>query len=141
VRWRAAVLIVALGTAATAGADPAYSVGPLATPETKAAVAAGRPPIHGYPVIETVDWNSMHVRPGSTVEALVTTSPNVVYVEGRYKYWNFVFDKVGVGKYHVTYKVPFLPPFLIGTWTIDVIARSVDGVEVRRPYQFSYGYF
>ena len=138
---RAALLVlVAIATMATASSEK-YVVSPKATAETKAAVAAGRPPEHGFPVIDVVDWTTTKLHPGGTIEATVTTSANVGYVEGRYKDWNFAFTRTGLGRFHVAYKVPFLPPFLLGQWNIDVIARSVDGVEVRRGFTFSYGYF
>jgi hypothetical protein len=135
----AALLLATIG--ASAPPSSTYVVSPKATDETKAAVAAGRPPEHGFPAIIDVAWTSTKIKPGSTLEATATTSPNVGYVEGRYKDWNMPFERVGLGKFRLAYKVPFLPPFLIGNWKIDVVARSVDGVEVRRRFAFSYGYF
>ncbi len=132
-------LLVALGPAVAA--EPTYVVSPKASEATKSAVAEGRPPEHGFPEIREVRWTSTRLRPGAALEAFVTTSPNVGYVEGRYKDWNLPFERTGLGTFHLVYKVPFLPPFLLGKWHIDVIARSVDGVEVRSTSQFSYGYF
>jgi hypothetical protein len=123
------------------GAAPAYVVSPRASDATKAAVAEGHAPEHGFPEIRSIRWTSARLRPGSALEAFVTTSPNVGYVEGRYKDWNLPFERTGLGTFHLVYKVPFLPPFLLGRWHIDVIARSVDGVEVGTTSEFSYGYF
>jgi hypothetical protein len=127
----------------SAPADPTeiYTVSPKATADTKAAIAAGRPPLHGYPVIVAVDWTTTQLHPGSTIEATVKTSINITWVEGRYKDWAFAFEQIGLGRFHVAYRIPFLPPFLLGKWKLDVIARSDDGVEVRRGFTFTYSYF
>jgi hypothetical protein len=137
----ALLVVVALACMAAAPGPDTYVVSPKASEATKTAIAEGRPPEHGYPVIDNVHWTSTTVKPGSTLEADVLTSSNIDYVEGRYKDWNFQFTQLGLGHFHLTYKVPVLPPFLIGRWKIDVIARSIDGVETRRSYEFSYTYF
>ncbi len=141
-------MIRRIATVAFAGAllgagsgTPKYVVSPAASPATRAAIAAGKSPEHGLPVILDVDWTTTRVKPGSSVDGVVTTSPNVIYVEGRYKYWNFVFTQIAPGQFHVAYTVPWLPPFLLGNWPIDVIARSLDGVEVRRSFLFTYAYY
>ena len=138
---QAVLVLVAVATLGTAATPAPYVVSPKASDATKAAVAAGKAPEHGFPVIDTVHWTSMTVKPGSVLQADVTTSINIDYVEGRYKDWNFQFTQLGLGKFHLTYHVPVLPPFLIGKWKIDVIARSVDGVEARKSFDFSYTYF
>ena len=123
-------------------ADSPYVVSPKASDETKALVAAGRPPEHGFPEIRDVEFaNSPQLRPGTSLKATVDTSDNVVYVEGRVKYWNAPFTQVGPGKFHINYRVPFLPPTALGHWTLDVIARSIDGVEVKRTFSVVYNYF
>ncbi len=134
------LLLVAIATVAAASPNEIYVVSPKATEATKAAVAAGRPPEDGFPEIHDVTWTTTHIKPGGTIEASVTTSTNVTYVEGRYKNWNFVFNRVALGRFHVAMKVPFFPPFILGNREIDVIARSLDGVEVRRPFNFSFSY-
>jgi hypothetical protein len=139
---RSALLaLVAVAMLGTAASPETYVVSPKASEATKAAVAAGRAPEHGFPVIDDVHWTSTTVRPGSTLEADVTTSINIDYVEGRYRDWNMQFTQVGLGHFHLAYKVPLLPPFLIGKWKIAIIARSTDGVEARKSYDFSYTYF
>lgn|GEM_PF-1452380 len=134
------VLLVALLTG-VAGAE-SYVVSPKATDETKAAVAAGRPPEHGFPEIHDVAFtSSAELRPGTSLVATVVTSANVVYVEGRVKYWNVPFHQAGPGKFDIDYRVPFLPPGALGHWDLEVIARSVDGVEVKRTFPVTYRYF
>lgn len=133
------VLLAAVLTAA-ASAD-SYVVSPRATDETKAAVAAGRAPQHGFPQIEGVHWtSSADLHPGSRLQATVETSTNVGYVEGRVKYWNVAFDQVAPGKFRLSYRIPLLPPNALGHWDLEVIARSVDGVEVKRTFSVTYAY-
>lgn len=134
------VLLAALLTG-VAGAQ-SYVVSPKASDATKIAVAAGRPPEHGFPEIQDVQFtSSAQLRPGASLQATVVTSANVGYVEGRVKYWNVVFRRVAPGKFDVNYRVPLLPPGALGHWDLEVIARSVDGVEVKRTFPVTYRYF
>lgn len=135
-----AALALVVATRAVAGAE-AYVVSPAASPATKAAVAAGIPPEHGFPQIEDVEWTMPpKLHPGTQIRATVRTSPNVGYVEGRVKYWNVAFAQVGPGMFRLDYRIPLLPPSAVGRWTLEVIARSVDGVEVRRSFPVVYTY-
>jgi hypothetical protein len=134
------VLLVALLNGIAAAES--YVVSPKASDETKAAVAAGRPPQHGFPEIQNVEFtSSAQLRPGTNLQATVVTSPNVIYVEGRVKYWNVAFRQTATGKFDINYRVPFLPPGALGHWDLEVIARSVDGVEVKRTFPVTYRYF
>jgi hypothetical protein len=140
VRRLALTALIAAMLGAPARAE-SYVVSPKASDETKAAVAAGRPPEHGFPQIENVAWQSPPaLHPGSHVQATVETSANVHYVEGRVKYWNFPFHEIAPGKFSLDYRVPLLPPNAWGHWDVEVIARSVDGVEVKRSYPVTYGW-
>jgi hypothetical protein len=119
-----------------------YVVSPKASDETKAAVAAGRPPEHGFPEIHNVEFtSSAQLHPGMSLVATVVTSANVGYVEGRVKYWNVPFHQDAPGKFDINYRVPFLPPGALGHWDLEVIARSIDGVEVKRTFPVTYRYF
>lgn len=140
-RFPLIVLIAAL-LAGSAGAESPYVVSPKATQETKTAVAAGRPPEHGFPEIHDVEFTSnAQLHPGTSLVATVVTSPNVAYVEGRVKYWNVAFQQTALGKFSLNYRVPMLPPAALGHWDFEVIARSVDGVEVKRTFPVTYHYF
>jgi len=135
------VLLAALLTG-IAGAESSYVVSPKASDETKAAIAAGRPPEHGFPEIHAVQFtSSAQLRPGSSIQATVVTSTNINHVEGRVKYWNVIFRQLGPGKFDLNYRVPLLPPSALGHWDLEVIARSVDGVEVKRTFPVTYRYF
>jgi hypothetical protein len=134
------VLLAALLTG-VAGAET-YVVSPKASDAVREAVAAGRPPTHGFPEIHAVQFTSSDkLHPGTNLQATVETSDNVYYVEGRVKYWNVAFRQISPGKFDVNYRVPFLPPSAIGHWDLEVIARSVDGVEVKRTFPVTYHYF
>ena len=136
-------LIVLFAALLTAGAGAeSYVVSPKATTETKAAVAAGRPPEHGFPEIHDVQFtSSAQLHPGTSLQATVVTSANVIYVEGRVKYWNVAFRQMAPGKFDLSYRVPLLPPAALGHWDLEVIARSIDGVEVKRTFSVTYHYF
>ena len=127
----------------TAGAHAeSYVVSPKASEQTKLAVAGGHPPEHGFPEIRDVHFTSSpQLHPGTSVQATVETSPNVHYVEGRVKYWNVAFTESGPGKFTLNYRVPLLPPNALGHWDFQVIARSIDGVEVKRTFPVKYSYF
>jgi hypothetical protein len=134
------VLLAALLTG-VAGAE-SYVVSPKATEETKAAVAAGHAPEHGFPEIHDVQFaSSAQLHPGTSLQGTVVTSPNVIYVEGRVKYWNVAFQQTAPGKFALNYRVPLLPPAALGHWDLEVIARSIDGVEVKRTFPVTYHYF
>lgn len=134
------MLLAALLTG-TAHAET-YVVSPKASDAVRSAVAEGRPPTHGFPEIHGVDFaGSPRLHPGSRLVATVSTSDNVYYVEGRVKYWNIVFKQIAPGRFDVSYKVPFLPPSALGHWDLEVIARSVDGVEIKRSFPVTYSYF
>lgn len=134
------VLLAALVTGVAAAES--YVVSPKASVETKAAVAAGRPPQHGFPEIHDVEFtSSAQLHPGTSLQATVVTSDNVTYVEGRVKYWNVAFRQTAPGKFALVYRVPMLPPAALGHWDLQVIARSIDGVEVKRTFSVTYNYF
>jgi hypothetical protein len=134
------VLIVALSTAGAHAES--YVVSPKASDQTKAAVAAGKAPEHGYPIIHDIHFTSTaQVHPGTSLQATVETTGNVHYVEGRVKYWNVAFTETAPGKFSLSYRVPLLPPTALGHWDFEVIARSIDGVEVKRTFPIRYSYF
>jgi hypothetical protein len=135
------IVLLAVLLTGVAGAE-SYVVSPKASDATKAAVAAGRPPAHGFPEIRDVHFDSSaQLHPGTSLHATVETSANVGYVEGRVKYWNVAFRETAPGTFALNYRVPMLPPTALGHWDFEVIARSVDGVEVKRTFPVSYHYF
>ena len=133
--------VLALTLVAGAQAE-SYVVSPQASEQTKAAVAEGKAPDHGFPEIRDVHFSSQtRLHPGANLAATVETSDNVSYVEGRVKFWNIPFTQTATGRFKLNYRVPLLPPNAFGHWDLEVIARSVDGVEARRVFSVSYSYF
>jgi hypothetical protein len=134
------VLLAALLTGVASAQS--YVVSPKASDATKAAVAAGRPPEHGFPQIHDVQFtSSAQLHPGSNIQATVVTSDNINHVEVRVKYWNVIFQQTAPGKFQLSYRVPLLPPAALGHWDLDVVARSIDGVEAKRTFPVTYHYF
>ncbi len=72
---------------------------------------------------------------GQTIRGSVETSSNVGYVEARVQYRYQPLQRDGVGKFSLSYTIPWwLPPWLRHAWTLQIIARSVDGVEVKQEF-------
>lgn len=92
-------------------------------------------PPHGLPVITSVWISTRHMQAGQTVSGRVETSTNVGYVEARIEYRNLALHEDGPGKFSLRYTIPWWLPFwLRHQWTLQVIARSVDGVETREAF-------
>lgn len=68
---------------------------------------------------------------GQVVSGTVQTSSNVASVEARIGGYSSSLQKVGVGTFTMSYRVPNLPFFLHRTYNIEVIARNTRGDEVR----------
>ena len=90
------------------------------------------PPPHGYPAIKSVDLPA-EIHAGRPVRGTVETSENVTYVEARIDYRSLAMHEVAPGKFSVSYTVPWwLPPWVRHGYTLQIIARSIDGVETSR---------
>jgi hypothetical protein len=116
--------------------EPSDSPSPVAT----AVVAdelrhvGATPPPHGYPKIHDIALSSTDIKAGSRVRSTVVTSTNVGYVEARIDNYNLAMHADGEGRFSLAYTVPWwLPPWLRHGYTLQIIARSIDGVEVIRP--------
>jgi hypothetical protein len=87
------------------------------------------------PKILSVSLSALDVAPGQALTGRVATSPNVGYVEARVENYNQALTRQSTGKFALAYTVPlYLAPmfWLKHSWTLQIIARSVDGVEVRK---------
>lgn len=110
-------------------------------PEPAATVAAPAymhvgptPPPHGYPQIRSMSISTRDLHAGERVTGHVETSINVGYVEARIQFRNIALQKEGAGRFALAYTVPWwLPPWLRHGYTLEIIARSIDGVETMRP--------
>ncbi len=91
------------------------------------------PPPHGYPDIKSVSISTTQIRAGRPVHGDVETSDNVHYVEVRVDYRSVAMHEVGPGKFSLDYTVPWwIPPWFRHGYTLQIIARSIDGVETAR---------
>lgn len=91
------------------------------------------PPPHGLPAIKGYTISTTDIHAGETIHGSVTTSPNVIYAEARIKYRNEVMKSEGPGKFVLSYTVPWwLPPWLRHGYTLEIVARTLDGVETRK---------
>jgi hypothetical protein len=91
------------------------------------------PPPHGYPAIKSFTISTTQIRPGRAVRGDVVTSENVHYVEARVDYREVPMREEAPGKFSLSYTVPWwLPPWLRRGYTLQIVARSVDGVETSR---------
>ncbi len=90
-------------------------------------------PVHGMPKILAVSMPAdRNFHAGQTIRGTVETSPNVGYVEARVEFRNAPLRQDGIGKFSLAYTIPWwLPPWLRHAWTLQIIARSVDGIEVK----------
>ena len=88
------------------------------------------PPPHGLPKIVGYTISKTLIHAGETIHGTVETSANVDYVEARIDYRNAPLERIAPGRYKLDYKVPWwLPPWLRHAYTLEVIARTADGVE------------
>jgi hypothetical protein len=117
----ALALALALGDGPAVAADTLLHLGPT-------------PPPHGLPEIKAFAISTTDIRPGRAVHGAVETSSNVHYVEARVEYRNVAMHEDGPGKFSITYTVPWwLPPWLRHRgYTLQIIARSIDGIETVR---------
>jgi hypothetical protein len=67
---------------------------------------------------------------GQLVSGIVQTSSNVASVEARIGGYAANMEKVGVGRFQLSYRVPKLPFFLHRTYQIELIARNTRGDAV-----------
>jgi hypothetical protein len=110
-------LALALGNGSPVAAGDYLHVGPT-------------PPPHGYPAIRSFAISTTTIRAGRPVHGNVETSDNVHYVEARVDYRAVAMHEDAPGKFSLTYTVPWwLPPWLRHGYTLQIVARSVDGVE------------
>lgn len=94
------------------------------------------PPPHGFPQIEATHISATDLHPGQTLTGWVETSNNVDYVEARIDFRNTPLKRDGTGRFSLSYTVPWwLPPWLRHAYTLQIVARTVDGVETRKSLQ------
>lgn len=94
------------------------------------AAAPVREPADAPPRILSMSISTPVARNGQVVSGTVETTSNVASVEARIAGYSSSMQKIGVGKFALSYRVPNLPFFLHRTYTIEVIARNTRGDAV-----------
>ena len=79
------------------------------------------------PLIIAIAVNPVPLHPGSEVEAVVNTSPDVTAVEARVRGFKFTLNQAQAGEFRTTGKVPKIARFFKGTYHVTFIARTNDG--------------
>lgn len=132
----AAVALAVTLLAQTPAAHPVETATAAGTDELRHVGAT--PPPHGYPQIRGVQISTTDLHAGGRVSGSVETSGNVGYVEARIANYNVALHPNGPGRFSLAYTVPWwLPPWLRKAYTLQIIARSVDGVEAVHPIGIS----
>ena len=90
-----------------------------------------RLPPSAAPKILAVAMSETTVRRGDRVSGSVVTSSNVASVQARVGGYAMSLDKVGVGRFTLTYTVN-LPWFIRGNFDLHVIATNTSGATVER---------
>ncbi|HEX3368954.1 MAG TPA: hypothetical protein VHS56_05190 [Candidatus Cybelea sp.] len=94
-------------------------------------------PPDAAPKIISVDVSETTVRAGDRVWGKVVTTSNVASVEARIGNYAMSLNKVGVGRFALTYTVAPLPWFVRGTFAMRVIAKNTRGDTVERTIPLS----
>lgn len=93
---------------------------------------------HQSPAIFNIVLANHEVHSGQVVRAAVITSSNVASVEARLRGFGVPLRHVGIGRFALSYQVPWLPPMFKGNWPIRLIARNVDGVQAQKMLYVKY---
>jgi hypothetical protein len=117
------------------GATPSATALPGRTPAALLPFPAQkvqRLPPNAAPRIIDVAVSETTVQPGDRVFGRVLTSSNVASVQARIGSYAVSLEKVGVGRFELTYTVGPLPFFVRGNFTMQVVARNTRGDTATR---------
>jgi hypothetical protein len=89
------------------------------------------------PRILAVNVSETTVHSGDKVSGSVFTTSNVASVEARVGTYSMNLNRVGVGRFALTYTVAPLPWFIHGTFTMFVIAKNTRGAIAQRTIPLS----
>lgn len=84
------------------------------------------------PQILAMSISDLAFRPGETVTGHVETSSNVTAVEIHVGLWGMTLQHAGHGYFEGTGRIPHLPFFLKGRWTMHVVAKTANGQKTER---------
>jgi len=113
-------------SAATGGPKVAnVTASPVAAVPTAASVPALAP--DAKPAIVDISISCTDLHSGDVVSGTVITSSNVASVEARIKTYSANLNRLGVGRFGLSMRVPAIPFFLHGTYQLQLIARNTAG--------------
>jgi hypothetical protein len=115
---------------ATPSPTPSATPSPSPSPQKKVVVPMRSS--NAPPKIVDVEMNTSSVGSGDTLWGKVLTSSNVASVEVRVANIGVGLNKVGVGRFTLTYKLGSIPFFVHGTYPMRIIARNSRGDAVER---------
>jgi hypothetical protein len=104
----------------------------LAPPVPEAEPRVVREAPGAAPRILALHLDKQIVQGGDVVTGVIVTSSNVASVEARVATYSISVPKIGVGRFKLSYVVPYLPYFLHNTYAMRVIARNTAGDAVER---------
>lgn len=89
------------------------------------------------PAIVDISISATDLHSGDIVSGTVITSSNVASVEARIKTYSANLNRLGVGRFGLTMRVPSIPFFLHGTYQLQLIARNTAGVAAEEYFPIS----
>lgn len=108
----------------TTTAPPTVSPVPVLAPEEK-------------PAIVDISISATDLHAGDLVSGIVVTTSNVASVEARIKTYSTALNRMGVGRFALSMRVPALPFFLRRTYQLQVIARNAAGAVAEEDFPIS----
>lgn len=84
----------------------------------------------GPPRILAMSLSTPVAHGGQLVSGTVETTPDVASVVARIAGFSSPMQKIGAGRFALSYRVPYLPFFLHRTYSIEVTARTTGGQAV-----------
>lgn len=115
---------------ATASPVPATAPAPTGVP------VPALPP-DAKPAIVSISISATDLHSGDVVSGTVITSSNVASVEARIKTYSANLNRLDVGRFGLSMRVPAIPLFLHGTYQLQVIARNAAGAIVTQDFPIS----
>ena len=99
-------------------------------PVPRAVVGGHRAP--AGPQILAMSISDRLLKPGEVVTGHVETTADVTTVEVHVGFWGMALEHARTGYFQGSGKIPHLPFFLKGKWTMHVIAKTANGQKTER---------
>ena len=95
-------------------------------------VSAHVMPVRPGPQILAMSISDLAFKPGELVTGHVRTSSDVTSVEIHVGLWGMALEHAHSGYFQGSGRIPHLPFFLKGRWTMHVVAKSASGQKTER---------